>query len=320
MTASAAPTSSIKSAPKAPDSARRHYVSLAWRLRAALAEARATSSDPEALEDLAARFADARSMAARARAWGQRAATRARLAPARPVPAGRRRKRTMRAQPVTARDLEIQAVTGSVPDPYEPGAFSTALMNRRVDILAQERSTGRITEAQFTIGRMIQAVYERSSGARLGSQRFEPNPSRGRTVAHELAVIYAMEDANRVTRFTARLERAIGVIGVRFLRAILAEGHTFASYATARGRAGERGTSQVAAHFRFLLEGLIEARHTARGPDRPTPRDVYREQADGLAARLDRLRADEEADVEHEDDGSEERLEEEFQEMLAEPD
>ncbi|MGF3026927.1 hypothetical protein ACQVP2_29435 [Methylobacterium aquaticum] len=320
MIASAAPTSSIKSAPKAPDPARRHYVSLAWRLRAALAEARATSTDPEALEDLAARFADARSMAARARAWGQRADRRARLAPARPVPAGRRRKRNMRAQPVTAREREIQVANGSVPDPYDPKRFTTVPMNRRVDLLAQERSTGRITEAQFTVGRMIQAVYERGSGARLGSPSFEPRASRDQTVARELAVIYALEDANRVTRFTARLERAIGAIGVRFLRAILAEGHTFASYAMARGKAGERGAAQIGAHFRFLLEGLTEAQHTARGPDRPTPRDVYREQADGLAARLARLRADDEADVEHEDDGTDERLEEEFREMLAEAD
>ncbi len=209
------------------------------------------------------------SMAARARAWGQRPT----VGPGShrpPVPAGRRRKRNMRASRSRARPGNPgrhRFGAGS----YEPGAFAAALMNRRVDILAQERSTGRITRRSSRFGRMIQAVYERSSGARLGSQRFEPNPSRGRTVAHELAVIYALEDADRVNRFTARLERAIGAIGVRFLRAILAEGHTFASYATARGKSGERGAAQVGAHFRFLLEGLIEAQHTARGPDRPRP-------------------------------------------------
>lgn len=289
MTPSAA-ASPIKTAPKSPDTARRHYVTLAWRLRAKLAEARTASSASEDLDDLAERLTEARDLAGRARSWARRAATRARLAPVHAVPAGRRRQPS-RPVPITAREREIEVGERSVPDPYAPGSFTRAPVNRRVDILAKEHAAGFISDAQFQVGRMIQAIYERGSGARLGSRGWEPCGSRDRTVARELAVIYALEDANRVIKFTARLERAIGAVGTRFLRAILAEGHTFTSYAAARGKSGERGTSQIATHFRFLLEGLTEAQHTATGAGRTPIQDTYRQQADELGDRLVRLQA-----------------------------
>ncbi|MGG3814228.1 hypothetical protein ABEV34_21650, partial [Methylorubrum rhodesianum] len=88
------------------------------------------------------------------------------------------------------------------------------------------------------------------------------------TIAHELAIIYAIDDAERVRKFTARLEQAIGGVGVRFLRAILAEGQTFAAYAARTGRgSGERAATDVAKRFRWLLESLTEEQHTATGAD-----------------------------------------------------
>lgn len=157
-------------------------------------------------------------------------------------------------------------------------------MNRRVDILADEFSKRRISRAQFDVGRMIQAVYEKASGSR-GSQFWGEGGSRDTTVAHELAIIYSVETAERVRKFTARLERAIGSVGARFLRAVLVERLSFAQYAQARGKGGERGTAQVAAHFRLLLEGLTEAQYTASGAGRQVPNDKYAARADEVARK-----------------------------------
>lgn len=178
--------------------------------------------------------------------------------------------------------------------PYEAGAFISTTVNRQVDVLAAEHARGPvqgISDAQFHVGRLIQAVYERGSGARLGSGGWDISGSRDQTIAHELAIIYSVEDAEMVRKFTARLERAVGSVGARFLRAILTEGWTFRTYAAARGKGSEKGTAQVAAHFRFLLEGLTAAQHTARGAGRPTPQDVYLADADTVPARVAALKA-----------------------------
>ncbi|GEP07925.1 hypothetical protein [Methylobacterium oxalidis] len=199
-------------------------------------------------------------------------------------------ERRARLAPRLARDVAIDTATRSVPDPYEPGSFLTATLNRRVDILAQERAAGRIDEAQFLVGRMIQAVFERGSGARLGSGGWGQGGSRDQTIAHELQIIFAIEDAEKVRKFTRRLEDAIGAVGVRFLRAILAEGKTFATYASDRGRGGERAATDVAKRFRWLLESLTEEQHTATGRHVPLPRDQYLAAADQLPERIIRLK------------------------------
>jgi hypothetical protein len=50
-----------------------------------------------------------------------------------------------------------------------------------------------------------------------------------------------------VQALVRKIERAIGTVGARFLRQIVVERSTFAQYAAARGKRGERGVSQVAA-------------------------------------------------------------------------
>jgi len=180
--------------------------------------------------------------------------------------AERRRRILDRSLARTARDRDVVTGTRTVADPYDPGTFITATVNRRVDILAAERSTGRITEAQFQVGRMIQAVFERGSGARLSSGGWSQGGSRDQTVAHELAIIFAIEDAEKVRKFVRHLEHAIGGVGVRFLRAILAEGFSFSSYAERTGKgSGERAATDIAKRFRWLLEALTEKQHTVRG-------------------------------------------------------
>lgn len=105
-------------------------------------------------------------------------------------------------------------------------------------MLAAEKAAKHLTDAQFQVGRMIQAVYERASGARLASRGWEPRGSRDRSVAWELSMIFALKDASRVIRFTARLECEIGTVVTHFVHAILVEGRTFASYVASRGKDG----------------------------------------------------------------------------------
>lgn len=178
--------------------------------------------------------------------------------------AGRRRHQPVRLAPVTARDLTLDLGTKLVADPLEPGAFTHAPFNRRVDVLEEEISNRRITTSQYEIGRIIQAVFERASGARLGSGGMGEGGSRDQTIAQELKVIYAIEDAETVKRYVSRIERVIGTVGARFLRQVLADGTTFAQYAEARGKGGDRGRNQIGEHFRILLEGLDDA-WAARG-------------------------------------------------------
>ncbi|WP_454104320.1 hypothetical protein [Methylorubrum extorquens] len=125
--------------------------------------------------------------------------------------------------PLLGRDRDLVS-RANMHDPYEPGAFRDVEVNRRVDVLAQELASKRIERAEFEVGRIIQAVFKRDSGARLGSGGWNAGGSRDQTVAHELAIIYAIDDAEQVRKFTAWLEKAIGGVDVRFLRSILARG------------------------------------------------------------------------------------------------
>lgn len=183
-------------------------------------------------------------------------------------PKKNRRGSSRRPLPLLGRDREVVVGRANVPDPFNPGAYEIVRVNRRVDVLAQELASKRIERAEFEVGRMIQAVFERGSGARLGSGGWNAGGSRDQTVAHELAIIYAIDDAERVRKFTVRLREAIGDFGVHFLRAILAEGQTFAAYAARTGKgSGERAATDVAKRFRWMLESLTEAQHTARGAE-----------------------------------------------------
>lgn len=181
--------------------------------------------------------------------------------------AAARRRKAAHGGPL-ARDHAVLVGRAIVTNPYNPNERESVTINRRVDILAQERAAGRIDEAQFQVGRMVQAVFERGSGARLGSGGWNPGGSRDQTVAHELKIIHAIEDAERVKAFAERMQAAIGGAGVRILRAILAEGHSYASYAARTGKgSGERAATDVAKRFRWLLEALTEAQHTATGAE-----------------------------------------------------
>ncbi len=157
----------------------------------------------------------------------------------------------------TSRRVSLALV--AIADPFDPAVKLQATVNRRVDILEQEHAHNHITEAAYATGRKMQAVFEQA-GAGLGSSWGGGDGTRkvGGS-AHEMAIGRRVEAAKAVTVMMAQVERLVGMVGARFLRQVIAEGATFASYAAARGKSGDRAVAQVAAHFRLLLEGLAES-------------------------------------------------------------
>lgn len=152
----------------------------------------------------------------------------------------------------------VTTSTVAVADPFSPGTRVLASVNRNIDVLEMERSHGRITVSQYEVGRQVQAILERGVGARLGSSSYEVRGTKDLSIAHELAIIYAIEDARLVASLKDKIMRAIGATGARFLAEVLTGRQTFAQYAEARGKGGERGTAYIAEHFRILLESLDE--------------------------------------------------------------
>lgn len=214
--------------------------------------------------------------------------------------ASSRRRRPVSLAPITARDVEVQVGTASVRNPYDPSSFITATVNRRVDVLAAERAAGRITEAQFLVGRALQALWEKQLGVRSGGTWDSTTANIGmgsQNVSHaftieDIRMLGRIETARAVKAMNERAGRIIGDSGVRFLRSILAEGHSFGSYAEARGRGtGDRASSDIAKRFRWLLDELTEAQHTARAPGAAPARDGYAAQAEAVPERLERSAA-----------------------------
>lgn len=174
------------------------------------------------------------------------------------APAERHRASQLRRNPPTARRTEIDERPVVIEDPTEPGKEVCATLNRRVDILEYEKAHRRITEQQYCLGRIVQAVFERSSG-RIGSGGFNAGSRVDMVTANELRMIYAVDDARVVRAYMDRITRALGYIDMRILRQILGERLTFAQVAEARGRAGRQGTSYYADRFRDALAALVEA-------------------------------------------------------------
>lgn len=166
--------------------------------------------------------------------------------------------RTDLSKPVRGKRGPVQTAAVAVDDPWTPGGRTMASVNRRVDVLEMERSHGRITVSQYEVGRQVQAIFERASGARLGSMDFGVRGSKDMTIAHELSVIYAIDDARLVAKLKDKVIRAVGAPGARFLHEVLTGRQTFAQFAEARGKGGDRGTAYMAEHFRILMENLDE--------------------------------------------------------------
>jgi hypothetical protein len=150
----------------------------------------------------------------------------------------------------------VETTVAAVADPYSPKEKIAVAVNRRVDILEYEYSHGRLTEAAYRTGRIVQATFERATG------RSQSSWSMGDRVdafsAKEMQILTSLEKAEAVNALFLKLVKAVGQIGARFLRAVLAEGKTYDQLAQARGRSGERGRAAAADHFRTLLEDLAQ--------------------------------------------------------------
>lgn len=182
----------------------------------------------------------------------------------RSIRASRRRVAPYDPRTRTGAERAIEPVTRKVDAPYEPGVKETVQVNRRVDVLEEERAHRRISEAAYLTGRAIQTVFEeasRSAGSNWsGGDRVDVSEAKDNQIVRRL------EAAAHIEAEMARLTRLVGTIGARFLREILT-GTTYREYAERRGRGGERGTAYVADRFRAWLEDIAEER-AAKGPER----------------------------------------------------
>lgn len=144
----------------------------------------------------------------------------------------------------------------AVQDPEHRDRLVQATVNINVDVLENERANHRISERAYFQGRVLQAVWERGSGATAGGHTLVLVDRGNSRDAHEFAIVHALENAGTVIAYEARVAQAIGEVGMRFLRRLLL-GEDFKAYLVAHGRpVTERTTKDVGARFRDLLEDL----------------------------------------------------------------
>ena len=177
----------------------------------------------------------------------------------------------------------VRTATASVVDPYGNGLGRIqATVNRRVDILEQELSHGRLSEAAYRIGRELQGVFERAGRVGttnwLGVSRLDPMQ------AHELRVLGAVITAQEIVKTLTRVRARVGYLDARLLQRVLGERMSFAQCAEVTGKNGERGAGYVGARFREVLEDLAEA-WTARGAPQPAADDKHAASADTIVGR-----------------------------------
>jgi hypothetical protein len=159
----------------------------------------------------------------------------------------------------------VPLALAAVPDPFavRPGQRVQAKVNRRVDLLEWEHSHGRIDAASYAAGRLVQAAFERAA-SRPGGSSWREGDRVDAAVAHELAIIRGLEGAQHARAMLQRMERALGMMDARILRAVLGDGLSFAEVAASRGIPGRDGTAYMARRFRDGLETLSGA-WAARG-------------------------------------------------------
>ncbi|SEP40738.1 hypothetical protein SAMN04487843_11624 [Methylobacterium sp. ap11] len=166
----------------------------------------------------------------------------------------------------------VAAVADPWPDPErdplaEPERVHVTV-NRCTDLLEREASHGRISREAYLIGRVIAEVFERRAGP-CGAGSPEGGNRVDHTVAHELAILLAIDDGRLVEGLLDQLREAIGTVGTRFLHQILAEGRDFAGIARGLGRGdGRVAVAGVAQRFRDLLEDVAAdwlARQSGQG-------------------------------------------------------
>ncbi len=151
------------------------------------------------------------------------------------------------------------AVTVAVDDPLEPGARVQATANRRVDVLENERAQGLISNPAYLAGRFVQALFERSRGARGGSAGPWRETGAMDSWSHEDKLIRALNDAATLERYLGAMRGLLGAMDTAIVSDMLGDGYSYEQAALRRGRVGARARGYVASRFRDALE--LVAKH-----------------------------------------------------------
>ncbi|SEQ49326.1 hypothetical protein SAMN05216548_10536 [Faunimonas pinastri] len=146
----------------------------------------------------------------------------------------------------------------AVPDPENPKERILARVNRNVDLLELERSHGRISEAAYMVGRIIQAVFEQAAGVRMGGG-WAGGEKVDAATEDEIRLIRTLAKARLADDYVKRIEKVVGEVGAKFLRRLIMGEASFASEGAARGKGRDRGAAYAGDRFRWMLEEISEA-------------------------------------------------------------
>jgi len=207
-------------------------------------------------------------------------------------------RRRLKLNPHVERDTAIKPGRRIVTDPTKLGGFVEVQVNKQLDVLTMEHSANRISDQEFAVGRLLQAAWvgDRSEVDgrldRLAQYGILPGGQSGEDLApREMGMLRHLFRVRAVTQLDEKLAGVIGWIGVRFLKAILVEGHTLKTYASCTVGGGDRGVGRVGDRFRWLLESVTDHFHTAEGARRYAPDDIYSADADTVPGRVAALKA-----------------------------
>lgn len=193
-----------------------------------------------------------------------------------PTVTERRRARLLHKNPHTERDAAIKIGRRLVTDPTTLGKFIEVQVNRQLDVLTMEHSARpqRISDVEFAIGRMLQDAW---TGRHDGDRRMDTFARLGVVIssggddgplpAREMGMLRETFRARAIADLNAKIGSVVGMVGLRLLRAILVEGHTFGTYAACTVGGGERGAARIGERFRWLLNEVADHLHTASGPE-----------------------------------------------------
>ena len=187
------------------------------------------------------------------------------------------------AKPPASSNTTDFTVVAAVEDPWGNGRERVyATVNRRVDVLEDERSHRLISEAAYRTGRQVQAVFELA--ARIGGSNWAGSNRVDPRHAQRGAIARAMERADEILAMQTRIRDRLGAIDTRLLERVLRDRMSYADCAALVGKGGTWGERFVKARFRDALEDLAEA-WTAKGKAQPVPDDKHRAAAAGASER-----------------------------------